>query len=96
MDQETKFGFSETGCLELSESLSDYHNVTVNGLMCMAPHSDNAKEIKKTFASTKALYDRLRLDGLQMDILSMGMSNDYKIAIDEGSNMIRVGSIIFK
>ncbi|MGC6366642.1 MAG: YggS family pyridoxal phosphate-dependent enzyme [Candidatus Marinamargulisbacteria bacterium] len=96
MNQDTKFGFTEEEAYHVSELLPNMSNLKVKGLMCMAPHTDNTKEIKKTFASTKALYDRLKSDGLQMEILSMGMSNDYKIAIEEGSNMIRVGSIIFK
>ena len=61
----------------------------------MAPFDSNETIIKKTFSKTKAIYDNIKSSDLPLKYLSMGMSNDYKIAIDEGSNMIRIGSIIF-
>ena len=64
--------------------------------MCMAPNQKDEKIIMKTFIKTRQIYDRINLDELPLTILSMGMSNDYKIAIKEGSNMIRIGRLIFK
>ena len=62
--------------------------------MTMAPHTSITKEIEKRFKKTKEVYDNINVEYQDFKYLSMGMSNDYKIAINEGSNMIRIGSII--
>ena len=81
---------------EIEDKLLAYKNINIQGLMSMAPHTENMNDIKKTFKESRKVYDKMNLNGFNFNFLSMGMSNDYKIAIDEGSNMIRIGSIIFR
>jgi len=100
-EEETKFGFSPeevTAFLE-SPGLSSLGNVRVMGLMGMATFTDNKEQIKREFGSLKTLFDRLKASSLpthvRMQELSMGMSGDYALAIEQGSTMIRVGTAIF-
>ena len=95
-EEESKFGFNELSILETINELKGLNHVNLKGLMAMAPHTEDREIIKKTFKKTRSIYDKIRNDDFPIEYLSMGMSNDYKIAIDEGSNMIRIGSIIFK
>lgn len=99
-DEETKFGLSEDEVRELiaSTEFSDLANVKVIGLMGMATNTDNQAQIRKEFSALKTLFDALAnqtAPNLEMKELSMGMSGDYKIAVEEGSTLIRVGSAIF-
>lgn len=95
--EETKFGldFSKIENILQSDELSLLENVNIKGLMGMASFSSNKEEVSKEFKSLKMLFDKMNHSGIQLDILSMGMSGDYKLAIENGSNMIRVGSAIF-
>lgn len=95
LEDHAKFGFNETNIFEAANHAQSLEHINIIGLMCMAPFDSSNEIIKKTFKKTRQIYDKLKKDGLHMEKLSMGMSNDFKIAIDEGSNMIRVGSIIF-
>ena len=71
-------------------------NIKIEGLMTMGPNTKNKKEIERAFKKTKELFDFLnKSDNLEMKTLSMGMSGDYKVAIEQGSTDIRVGSAIF-
>ena len=74
----------------LLESMKDLNNINILGLMAIAPHTDNIDEIRKAFKSMKELKDKYNFE-----LLSMGMSSDYKIAIEEGSDMVRIGTKIF-
>ena len=82
--------------MAVSDELLSYENIRIKGLMTMAPFTDNIQLIRKTFKETREVYDNMIKYGHNFNYLSMGMSNDYKIAIEEGSNMIRVGSVVFK
>jgi pyridoxal phosphate enzyme (YggS family) len=99
--EETKFGFSEEEIFQLvtSPQVQSLTHVKVAGLMGMATFTDNADQVSNEFRGLKALYDRLRSSSLpanfQLEELSMGMSGDYKLAIAEGSTMVRVGTAIF-
>jgi len=95
--EETKFGFDEKEILELFQS-NEFHalkNIRIIGLMGMATFTDDEQEIRKEFRLLRTLFEKLRISNPQFQIISMGMSSDYKIAIEEGSSMIRVGSSIF-
>lgn len=97
--EETKFGL-DSNELEavLAGELSALKNIRITGLMGMASFSTNIDLIKAEFNYLKSLfvkYTPLQTVNCQMQTLSMGMSSDYKIAIEEGSNMIRVGSLLF-
>ncbi len=99
-DEETKFGLDKNEFIEIinSETFKNLKNITVVGLMGMASFSDNNVQISEEFKSLKSIFDQYKLtitDNFELKILSMGMSGDYKIAIEHGSNMIRVGSSIF-
>ncbi|MCA0931960.1 YggS family pyridoxal phosphate-dependent enzyme [Lutimonas saemankumensis] len=95
--EETKFGltFDEVKDILKSEELAALTHVKVKGLMGMASFSTDQKVISDEFKSLKRLFDELNKEGQELEILSMGMSGDYKLAIEHGSNMIRVGSAIF-
>ncbi len=95
--EDSKFGLSETDLLSLMQGkqMADFQNVEIIGLMGMATFTDNKETIRAEFNHLKRLFDSLQGQSNNMHILSMGMSNDYKIAIEEGSTMVRIGSSIF-
>ena len=95
-DDNTKFGFSfnEIDTLLNSDLINELNNVKIEGLMGMASFTLNEETIKNQFTSLKNLYYSYKKK-LNFKILSMGMSGDYKIAIECGSNLIRLGSSIF-
>lgn len=100
--EETKFGLDEK---ELEEILNTYlselrelKNVQVKGLMGMASFTENKEQVRKEFRFLKTLFDKyaqLQTTNIQLQTLSMGMSGDYKLAVEEGSNLVRIGSLIF-
>ena len=96
--EESKFGITteETGEL-IGQILETCPNVRIRGLMCIAPFEDNPDDARVYFAEVKKLYDKYgQIDHPMLDFkyLSMGMSNDFEVAIEEGSNLIRVGTSI--
>ncbi len=91
--ESSKFGLSENEALELLEI--KLANVSIDGLMGMATFTDNKQQIRSEFKSLKNTFEKAKRKFHKLSILSMGMSGDYEIAIEEGSNMIRVGSSIF-
>ncbi|MGN6532328.1 MAG: YggS family pyridoxal phosphate-dependent enzyme [Ginsengibacter sp.] len=102
--EETKFGLNEEELKELITRISDtnptnsFNNISIKGLMGMASFSDDKKVVRKEFHYLKSLFDTYASFSLQpsaFSILSMGMSADYEIAIEEGSNMVRIGSLLF-
>jgi pyridoxal phosphate enzyme (YggS family) len=98
--EESKFGFNGDEVVELinSSEFKELENVQVSGLMGMATNTSNNDLIKSEFKGLKALFDRLQneyFDKSTFNVLSMGMSNDYLIAIEEGSTMVRIGTAIF-
>lgn len=94
--EETKFGLDEDEVKELLEGgLSDFTNVMVKGLMGMASFVNDEMIVRKEFQSLKSLFDHFTIHHSPFTTLSMGMSADYKIAIKEGSNMVRIGSLLF-
>lgn len=99
-EEETKFGLDLMHISEIHQSidLSELKNIKIVGLMGMASFTDNLDQIKQEFSFLKSFFDNTEndtKDNFELKILSMGMSGDYKIAIENGSNMIRVGSSIF-
>ncbi|MCQ2217255.1 MAG: YggS family pyridoxal phosphate-dependent enzyme [Paludibacteraceae bacterium] len=96
--EETKFGFSFDDVRQLyaEDLLSKYPNVHVRGLMGMASHTDNDLQVRREFASIAAFFAEMQQKyDATVDTLSMGMTNDWKIAVEEGSTMVRIGSYIF-
>ena len=97
--EESKHGLEEEFVIDFIKEVSNnYKNIHIKGLMTMAPFIDDEEEIRKVFRSLKNLslqIKDLNLPNVEMDTLSMGMSHDYKIAIEEGATIIRVGTSIF-
>ena len=100
-DEETKFGFSEEELIDLisGNELQNLHNVQIAGLMGMATYTEDENQVRKEFRTLKVLFDKIKSEYFSDDEafceLSMGMSQDYQIAIEEGSTMIRIGTSIF-
>lgn len=99
--ESTKFGLTFDEALQIlnHNELPHFQNITIYGLMGMATYTNDTEQIRKEFLSLKNFFDELfahiSLPNVKMHILSMGMSNDYQIAIQCGSNMIRIGTMIF-
>ena len=96
--EETKFGFDAGSISELIQSgrLVNYPNIRIKGLMGMASFSEDTHLLTKEFTSLKQIFDQAAVQlGNQFTILSMGMSSDYNLAISLGSNMVRIGSLLF-
>ena len=97
-DEEVKFGISENNIDDFLDKLQDFQNIKIMGLMNMAPFYSNSEEARKDFKKMKQLFELLKeksYKNAEMKYLSMGMTNDYIVAIEEGSNMVRIGSAIF-
>lgn len=99
-EEETKFGLDEeeVGTLLSSSMFKELKNIRVVGLMGMATFTDNQNQIKKEFTHLKTIFDNRKIintSNCQLNTISMGMSGDYKLAIDCGSTMVRIGSSIF-
>ena len=95
--EETKFGFSfeEVIATLSSEELKELDNIKIIGFMGMATFTDDKEQLEEEFSSLKNLFDQLKTQHSSIETLSMGMSGDYQLAIENGSTMIRVGSSIF-
>ncbi len=96
--EETKFGIAPEEARSFVKQLAVYPNLRVRGLMTVAPHVQNPEETRPVFRQLKKIFIDIRqenIDNINMDYLSMGMSNDYEIAIEEGANMVRIGTAIF-
>jgi len=99
--EQQKFGFDKDTLVDVIREglLDDMKSIRVCGLMGMATFTDDKDVVRREFQELKSLYDEVKHDFFADDdsfnILSMGMSGDYEIAIEEGSNLIRVGSLIF-
>jgi len=97
--EETKFGFDAESLTAFIESgrLSNYSNIVVKGLMGMASFSDDKALVEKEFSTLKNTYDQtaIKLNNVHFDTLSMGMSGDFALAIEKGSNLVRIGSLLF-
>jgi len=99
-EEETKFGLSMEEARELieSEAFKGYENVRIKGVMGMATFTENTAQVRREFKNLVHIFQTLKKDyfnNQQFTELSMGMSGDYQLAIEEGSTMVRVGSLIF-
>lgn len=99
-EEDSKFGMSpqEASTILQSKEFSSLKNIKVTGVMGMATFTDNTAQVTQEFKRLKTVFEELKLlnaYNCQLDIVSMGMSSDYKLAIDCGSTMVRIGSSIF-
>ncbi len=99
--EDNKYGIKENELDDIMKRAVECKNINVLGLMCMAPFTDDEKIIKKVFINLRKIYENYgkmyaKYDNINYNTLSMGMSNDYKVAIECGSNAVRIGTSIFK
>lgn len=96
--EESKFGIDPAEAISLCKEISQMENIRVKGLMTMAPMGASEAELREIFGGLRKLsvdIGNQKIDNIDMDELSMGMSGDYEIAIEEGATMVRVGTGIF-
>ena len=96
--EESKFGIKPEGTAELANSISGLPNLKLTGLMMMGPLTSNESDIRKSFRLLKDIFDQIKglnLPSVELKYLSMGMSDDFEAAIEEGSNLVRIGRAIF-
>ena len=96
--EDSKFGFSGDELFERACEISEINGISIDGLMCVAPICEKEAEIRSIFSNMHRMFIDIgakKLDNINMNVLSMGMSGDYKYAILEGANLVRVGSAIF-
>lgn len=95
-EEATKFGLqNEDEIFQVLDFCKEKKNIEVVGLMTMAPFTDDEKLIRKSFHSLYQLREKIRSQGFSINELSMGMTNDFEIAIEEGATMLRIGTAIF-
>ncbi len=99
--EESKYGFTLEEVEEAIKEASRFKNIKVKGFMCMAPFTNDEGVIKEVFMNLRKTYEKYTTykgiyDNICIDILSMGMSNDYELALECGSNLVRIGTSIFK
>jgi PLP dependent protein len=97
-EEDSKFGLKVEEVDDFAESLIEYPNLRVKGLMTIAPFEEDPEKTRYVFRTMKEIFERIKSKGysnFDMEYLSMGMTNDYEIALEEGANMIRVGTGIF-
>lgn len=97
-EEESKFGIKIDEIEDFIEKATQYENILVKGLMTIAPYEEDAEKIRPVFTKLKEVYDTIKKKedaNIEMEYLSMGMTNDYVVAIEEGSNMVRIGTGIF-
>jgi PLP dependent protein len=96
--EDTKFGIKPEEALGFIKNIANMGNIKVKGLMTIAPLAENPEDVRWVFASLRKLLidiSKENIDNIDMDYLSMGMTNDFEVAIEEGSSMVRIGTAIF-
>lgn len=97
-EEESKFGLAPSEVLPLAEQIAQFPNIRIKGLMTVAPFTEDPEDNRKYFRTLKQLavdINDKNIDNVHVNILSMGMTNDYEVAVEEGATMIRVGTGIF-
>lgn len=97
--EKTKFGVRPEDAMSVIKEISLYPNISIKGLMTIAPETADPETTRPCFRALRDLMDEIngsQLLSRRLDVLSMGMSNDFEVAIEEGSNMVRIGRAIFK
>ena len=96
--EKSKFGIAPAAARHLIDQIDTMLHLRVRGLMCMAPETEDQQSLRPVFERTRELFEELKRVGSagdRFDILSMGMTNDFEVAIESGANMVRIGSAIF-
>ncbi len=96
--EKTKYGINPADAESFIESVASLENLNVKGLMAIAPFKENPEDVRPYFREMRSIFERIKqksIKNVEMKYLSMGMSNDFEVAIEEGSNMVRIGTAIF-
>ncbi len=96
--EQSKFGVSPDNAIELIKRISELKNVRIRGLMTMAPYTENPESVRNVFSGLRKLsidIEKENINNIIIEFLSMGMSNDFEVAIEEGANMVRIGTALF-
>ncbi|WZL74766.1 YggS family pyridoxal phosphate-dependent enzyme [Clostridiaceae bacterium 35-E11] len=96
--EDTKFGLNCNEVNDFIDQVQEMENIKISGFMTIAPYVENPEDVRQYFKRLKSMFEEVKskkMRGVEMKYLSMGMTNDFQIAIEEGSNMIRVGTGIF-
>ena len=95
--EEQKSGVMPEDALSIVQDISRFENIKIMGLMTMGPFLEDPEDLRPYFRLTKELFEKIRIgiDGVEMKYLSMGMSDSYRVAIEEGANMVRIGTLLF-
>lgn len=93
--EDTKFGVSEENLQSLIEKVDTLQNIRLKGLMLIAPNYADVENCRPLFRGMRKIFDEIKSTRQNFDMLSMGMTHDYKIAVEEGANIVRVGTAIF-
>lgn len=97
-EEESKFGLKTEEVVSMVEKIAEFPNIRIRGLMTIAPYVENSEENRTIFKKLRKLSVDIaekNIDNVNMSVLSMGMTNDYEVAIEEGATMVRVGTGIF-
>ena len=94
-EEESKFGTTEEEARELAHQMRDLEHISLQGLMTMPPYFDDPELARPYFIALRKLQETIEQDGIPLPELSMGMSTDFEVAIEEGATMVRVGRAIF-
>ena len=97
-EESQKAGVMPEDAIPLIKEMTVFNNIRINGLMTMGPFSGEPEDARPYFRRTREIFDEIKnrnLSGVEMKYLSMGMSNSYRVAIEEGANMVRIGTKIF-
>ena len=97
-EESQKAGVMPEDAIPLIKEMTVFNNIRINGLMTMGPFSGEPEDARPYFRRTREIFDEIKnrnLSGVEMKYLSMGMSNSYKVALEEGANLIRIGTKIF-
>lgn len=97
-EEDSKFGLRKEEVIPFIESISNFNRIRIKGLMTIAPYAGDPEEVRYVFKDLRELFEEIKelnLDNIDMKYLSMGMTNDYEVALEEGANIIRIGTGIF-
>lgn len=97
-EEESKFGLKVDEVIPFIKEIKAFENIKIKGLMTIAPYVEDPEEVRWVFRDLRKLSQdiaKMNFENVEMNVLSMGMTNDYKVAIEEGANMIRIGTGLF-
>ena len=98
-EEDTKFGLRKDEVIHFIEAIKDFNRIRIKGLMTIAPFAENPEDIRFVFRDLKSMFEHIKglnFSNVDMKYLSMGMTNDFEVALEEGANIIRIGTGILE